>query len=162
MEGQWAAPHFLGKEVNSFKTHWQFSIATNENLYLSVNDTIMISVFDGKAHLKPKPLKLQNNTNMQGMMPYIAPDESYILYSIRKNKADKFSDLYISYRLKNGKWTDPVNLGSDINTAKNEYLPIVSGDGKYLFFVSNREEGDFLRFWVSAKIIEKLKPKELK
>ncbi|MBU2650028.1 MAG: hypothetical protein KKA81_03760, partial [Bacteroidetes bacterium] len=48
----WTSPKSLGEDVNAFKTHWQFSIAKNENLYFS-SDGIRVSVFDGDKHLKP-------------------------------------------------------------------------------------------------------------
>jgi len=53
-------------------------------------------------------------------------------------------------------------MGSLINTDMLERFPSISPDGKYLFFTRNKgsEISDF--YWVSAKIIEELKPKELK
>lgn len=80
------------------------------------------------------------------------------------------SDLYVSFLLDDGSWSEPVNLGETINTTSNERFPSLSNNGKYLFFVSNRslpentasEElpqnglGDV--YWVSADVIYDLKP----
>ena len=74
----WTPLKSLGEEINSFKTHWQFSVATNENLYFS-SGGILVSVFDGDSHLKPVPLKLEDDSNLPGATPFIAPDESYII-----------------------------------------------------------------------------------
>jgi len=95
------------------------------------------------------------------------------------------SDLYISFRKNDGSWTQTKNMGDKINSNEIEYCPYVSPDGKYLFFTSYRRPerafpkglvsyediikmynspqngfGDI--YWVDAKIIEELKPKEVK
>jgi len=49
-------------------------------------------------------------------------------------------DIYMSVRQK-GKWSDPVNLGSPVNTSFWESQPSVSADGKWLYFTSNRPGG---------------------
>jgi Tol biopolymer transport system component len=52
-------------------------------------------------------------------------------------------------------------MGEKINSSKHELCPIVSPDGKFLFFISLRGESKSV-YWVNAKIIENLKPNELK
>jgi outer membrane protein OmpA-like peptidoglycan-associated protein len=49
------------------------------------------------------------------------------------------SDLYMSIR-KDGKWSDPINLGPHINTAGNEMFPTFGPDG-YLYFSSDGHPG---------------------
>jgi len=49
-------------------------------------------------------------------------------------------DIYMSVKQK-GKWSEPVNLGSTVNTASWESQPSVSADGHWLFFTSNRAGG---------------------
>lgn len=51
-------------------------------------------------------------------------------------------------------------MGAKINTPGNEICPVVTPDGKYLFFNSTRS-GVQNAYWVDAKIIEDLKPKNL-
>jgi hypothetical protein len=160
---KWTKPHSLGEDVNSFKTHWQFTVAKNENLYFSSEGNIMVSVFNGDTHLKPVPLKLNSDKNLEGGTPYIAPDESYLLFSKAGNNNDDSTDLYISYRLNNGKWSSGKNLGTNINSPGSyDLCPKVSPNGKFLFFISRRNGPDFQIFWVDAQVIEELKPKELK
>ncbi len=160
---KWTTLRSLGEEVNSFPTHWQFTTAKNENLYFSSDGIVMVSVFDGKRHLKPIPLKLESNKNLEGGTPYIAPDESYLIYSIGRNERDEYTDLYISYRLKNNKWTEPINLGPSINIKDNfDLCPRISPNGKYLFFISRRNSPEFRIYWADAGFIEALKPDKLR
>ncbi|HSG28209.1 MAG TPA: hypothetical protein VLA34_06995, partial [Candidatus Krumholzibacterium sp.] len=62
-------------------------------------------------------------------------------------------DLYISYRMADGSWTDPVNLGDRINTGEFEYYPRLSPDGRYLFFIRSMNV-----YWVSTGFIDRLRP----
>ncbi|MBN2431491.1 MAG: PD40 domain-containing protein [Acidobacteria bacterium] len=152
----WSALHSLGDPVNDFPTHWQFSIAMNENLYFSTGGKVVVSVFDGHHHQKPVPLKQVNNEDLEGGTPFIAPDESYLMVSIEK-------DLHISYRLSDNKWTEPVNLGPSINMNDcYDLCPRISPDGKYLFFISRRSGPDFRIYWSEAGFIERLKPEHVK
>ena len=43
---KWTKPCSLSEDVNSFKTHWQFTAARNENLYFSSGGNIMVSIFN--------------------------------------------------------------------------------------------------------------------
>jgi hypothetical protein len=150
-DGKWTPAHSVGDEINSCKIHWQFSAAENENLYFSSENHILVSVFDGTQYLKPVPLTLENNELIKGETPFIAPDESYLIYSSGFDKQD--SDLYISYRLDNKKWTKPINLGPSINIEGNLNLcPKISPDRKYLFFISRRFGPDFQIFWADADL----------
>lgn len=45
-------------------------------------------------------------------------------------------DIYIS-KLVNGQWSEPINLGTTINTTRQELSPSLSADGMFLYFASN-------------------------
>lgn len=47
------------------------------------------------------------------------------------------TDLYVTRLLPNGDWGEPQNLGSTINTIYDEDFPVLSQDGKILYFSSN-------------------------
>lgn len=47
-------------------------------------------------------------------------------------------DIWLMHRdSSNGNWGEPINLGPDINTAKDEISPFIVSDGQNLFFSSN-------------------------
>ncbi|MBA3768590.1 MAG: PD40 domain-containing protein [Acidobacteria bacterium] len=60
-------------------------------------------------------------------------NESYIIFSSRRAGGLGNSDLFVSFRQKDGTLAEPVNLGASINTDQHEFCPIVTPDGKYLF-----------------------------
>jgi SAM-dependent methyltransferase len=71
-------------------------------------------------------------------------------------------DLFISFMLTDGNWTDPVTMGTSINTNQMERFSTVSSDGKYLFFTRDTPGYDEDVYWVSAKIIDDLKKESIK
>ena len=82
--------------------------------------------------------------------PYIAPDESYIIFDAQETSEGENGDLFISFN-DNGTWTASYNLGSKINTEYSESTATVSPDGKYLFFSRARqiEKEDGSSYWTS-------------
>lgn len=97
---------------------------------------------------------------------FVSPDESYMIISCwdhPDNIGSGQGDLYITFQKDDGTWTEEINMGELVNTRFGENCPQLSPDGKYFFF--NRYDPDSKTgniYWVDAKIIEDLKPKELK
>ncbi|TVZ41851.1 WD40 repeat protein [Alteromonadaceae bacterium 2753L.S.0a.02] len=92
--------------------------------------------------------------------PFIAPDESYLIFDSKREGGYGNSDLYISYRHKDGSWGEPINLGDKINTKAWEASATVTPDGKYLFFNRNMGSDKYENvdiFWVDAQFIKTLK-----
>ncbi|WP_198664893.1 OmpA family protein [Lewinella sp. IMCC34191] len=50
------------------------------------------------------------------------------------------SDLYRCYRLPDGGWSEPINLGSGVNTPYDEEAPFLSNDSETLYFSSMGHE----------------------
>jgi len=117
-------------------------------------------LIDGKYE-EPKVLSVEINTGIKNINhPFIAPDESYLIWDAVREEGFGKSDIYISFKQNDGSWGPAINFGDSINTEAWEAAASITPDGKYLFF--NRNMGsdsyeDVDIFWVDAKIIEKLK-----
>lgn len=118
-------------------------------------------LIDGKYE-EPKLLGPQFGIGRYNAHPYIAPDESYIMFDSVRDAGHGSSDLYISFRKADGSWGPAINLGDEINTGFSEKNPSVSPDGKFLFFDRRTKRGnaDVTIYWVDAQIIETLRPQE--
>ena len=118
-------------------------------------------VIDGKREA-PKPFGPEINSGRWNGHPYIAPDDSYIMWSGEQEGTFGKNDLYISFRKEGGTWGKAINMGSTINTDAEEGAPRVTPDGKYIMFgrsfYPKAPHNDL--YWVSAQIIEDLRPKE--
>jgi hypothetical protein len=155
----WGAPQNPGSPFNPMKTMC-VSTARDGTVY-----TTDISDGPGKEFIavtKPVEGKYQKlerigppiNVGAQDMYPFVAPDESFLLFNTKRPAEGVNSGLFISFRAQDGTWGDP--RGVDIGFSAG--LPIVSPDGKYLFFTAGeRRKSDI--YWVDAKIIDELRPK---
>ena len=160
----WSGPKLIDDVVCQHPTHWTFSLARNGNLYFtseisgSGNQDIYISKFVGGKYQIPE--KLDGGINSEGLdfTPFVAPDESYLVFA-RKGPDTKKSDLYISFKSKDGSWSKAVSLGIIVNSDKHDLAPYVTPDGKYLFYISQKEKMNGIH-WVSTKVIEELRPNE--
>ncbi len=152
----WTEPKPVDPIVNDYPHHWQVSVDADHTLYFSSSipeghgegDIYYSKLVDGKWQ-KPQNLGPPINTDKTEGMPFIAPDNSYLLFS-------RNYDLYISYRKEDGGWTEPENLGKPINSPSIDICPMVTLDGKYMFFISQRG-GENHIWWVDAGFIKKLK-----
>lgn len=129
---------------------------------------------------KPQIVSLVNLSYETFFQPVLSPNGQYLI--ITKRTSQRGFDLFVLFKRNDGSWSNPVNLGEEINSKYMDKAPGFSPDGKYLFFVSSRQhkhknpqkkwysqlfegrEEIFTAdiYWADAKIIEELKPKELK
>ncbi|OGU59809.1 MAG: hypothetical protein A2V66_05285 [Ignavibacteria bacterium RBG_13_36_8] len=143
-----------------------FCFASNGNLYFDAGGPdetgkwswrIYFSECKNGIYLEPQLMGDMINEGRICQYPFIASDESYLIFSSDREGTFGSGDLYISYRNTNGKWSIPVNMEKSINTSSQERSPSVSTDGRYLFFTRHNKNTlqDF--FWIDAKIINTLK-----
>lgn len=117
---------------------------------------------DGKRE-DPTPFGREINTGKWNAHPYIAPDESYIMWDGEREGGFGSNDLYISFRRADGSWGDAINLGDKVNTEAEEGGPHITPDGKFLIFnrmvpYTNGKSGSQSDlYWIDAQFIEDLK-----
>ena len=122
-------------------------------------DVIRISTLtDGKRD-EPRLLGKEINTGKWNAHPFIAPDESYLIWDGERDEGFGGIDLWISFKQRDGSWGEAINMGPEINTDVREASAYVTPDGKYLLFNRHTESRDGDIFWVDAQIIETLRPK---
>jgi outer membrane protein OmpA-like peptidoglycan-associated protein/tetratricopeptide (TPR) repeat protein len=100
----------------------------------------------------PAPGKI--NTNLNEGAQNISQDGNWLIFT-GCNYPEGFGscDLYISYKTKNGGWSEAENLGSTINTSAWESAPSLSPDKKDLYFSSTRTGGYGARdLWVTHRL----------
>ena len=86
----------------------------------------------------PKYEKLSRGKNEYG---YLSNDGKTLLMAFSEKKNSDEDDIYASFLEKDGSWSEPINLGDDVNTNFTETTPFLAADGKTLYFSSNREGG---------------------
>jgi outer membrane protein OmpA-like peptidoglycan-associated protein/tetratricopeptide (TPR) repeat protein len=67
----------------------------------------------------------------------VTPDGQQMYFSSDRPGGFGKRDIYRIVRLPNGAWSEPVNLGPNVNTAEDEDSPFIAVDNKTLYFSSN-------------------------
>jgi len=155
----WSELKFLPDIINSTPgIHFAASIDLKGNVYFGARQkgTVIsrIYVSEYTKRIYTKPVIIENLKDIDAYSPYIAPDGEYLIFSSRDS-----GRLMVSFRKKDGGWTE----GQLINES-NEYpdrCPIVSHDGKFLFYLHYVDDR-YIPYWIDARIIKELKPEELK
>lgn len=143
----WSAPVNVGAPVNANGNEWHPTLASDGTLYFGSDraggkgrtDIYRSRLVAGK-YTEPENLGDNVNTRFDEFEPFVAPDQSYMIFMAARPDGRGASDLYISYQ-RAGAWTKAENLGDKINSSGSEYSPKVSPDGKYFFWTSTRGFG---------------------
>jgi ankyrin repeat protein len=158
----WSEPQIIEGGPNTLDLHWEFSVAANGSIYSPGDGDIYVSRLVDGVYQRPENLGAPVNSDADEGAPFIAPDESYLIFMrARHGENLGYLDLWISFRDESGGWTVPLNLGMPVSTRANEICPIVSHDGKYLFFNSSRAGNDD-NYWVDASFIKDLRRQALR
>jgi Tol biopolymer transport system component len=164
----WSEPKPISEIVGRMTIRWKISMSKKGTLYFGSTDAggrgasdIYMSRFSEGEYSKPENLGDRINTEFSETAPFISPDENTLIFGRQGYPYQSGKNgLYISYLGRDGKWTEPIHMGETINSG-GAGNPYVTPDGQYLFFNSGRN-GNYDIYWVSAMIIDELRPKELK
>ncbi len=142
------------------------------------------SKFNNGKYETAEKLPKQVNCGKNRFNAFVAPDESYVIVPV-VGMEDGLGgvDYYIVFRNKDDTWNEPINMGSKINSPTGaNWSMYVTHNQEYIFYMATKElpeenlpetiNYDFFSnlkdsplngnpdiFWVDAKIIEKLRPK---
>ncbi|MEP7128814.1 MAG: OmpA family protein, partial [Chitinophagales bacterium] len=72
---------------------------------------------------------------------YVCHNGKILFFTSTRTGGKGGSDIWISTKDKNGKWSIPVNAGDSINTPLDEKTPFIHSDGKTLYFSSPGHPG---------------------
>ncbi len=108
-------------------------------LYLIRDGNIYVSEFDsasgvwGEAKALPEPI---NTSRSEESSAFVSNDGEIMFFCSNREGGYGGVDIYRSYRLPNGNWGVPQNVGDVINTPYNEYSPIMHPTQNILYFSS--------------------------
>jgi OmpA-OmpF porin, OOP family len=151
--GQWGPGRRMAFPLNKEDYNCLYSITPDgstmlvKGAYVSGNyETRGFSLSKRTANGWDVPKKI-NLPGYEGMSKgqfdcgFLSSDGKTLLMAFSEKKNSKEDDVYVSFRLKDGSWSKPMNLGADINTNGTETTPFLAPDGVTLYFSSDREGG---------------------
>jgi len=143
----WSAPERV-RELASPGNEWFPNQAADGTLYFGSERREGNLGPDGTADLyrarwlgdrfaPPENLGPAVNTAGQDIEPWIAPDQSYLVFASKGRTDSRSYDFYVSRRSGNG-WSEPRPLGGGVNSAGWEFAGRFSPDGRTFLFASNK------------------------
>ncbi len=102
---------------------------------------ISMAFNEGGKFTKPQSVEVENEYNYSNKADFfLVPGGSALIQAVERDDTYGGRDLYVSFR-NGGIWSEPKNLGGDINTASEEAAPFLGQDGKTLYFSSSGYSG---------------------
>ena len=153
IEGQWSVPVHGGRVLNDRSHNAVAGIsADGSQLFLcghydptgavAKTQGISISKNRGGGWSTPENIYIPYFQNKSARLNgYITPDNGVFIFSADTYGTRGVEDIYISFN-EDGRWTEPKNLGKEINTQFQEMSPSLSLDGMTLYFSSNGRKGN--------------------
>jgi len=86
---------------------------------------------------EPENLGRNINTESWESSPSVSPDKRALYFSSNRPGGYGGKDLYVSYRMPNGKWGPAKNMGPSVNTSGDELAPFIHADNATLYFTSD-------------------------
>ena len=105
------------------------------------NCDLYFSAFNNGKWSEPYNLGAPVNTNHWESTPSISADGKTLFFSSSRPGGYGGKDIWLTRLNDKNKWTEPVNLGSVINTEGDEMSPFIHFDGKTLYFASDGRVG---------------------
>ncbi len=148
-DGQWSKLTNIGKPLNNSGDNLVISSTADNNtlllegLYDSKGEHISdkgISITtkkdDGTWNI-PTQVTIKNYYNddiYESFCPTI--DRKVMIMSLNRKDSYGEKDLYVSFLLADGTYSEPKNMGAVINSSSNEGTPFIAPDSKTLYFYS--------------------------
>lgn len=135
------------------------------------------------VYQEPELLPPQVNQGRARYNAFVDPDERYLFLGVVGGPGGlRGTEYCVVFRSSDDRWSEPVNLGSAVNTGGTyEYSPYVSPDGRF-FFMTGRPDWELLApngqasaqgiraladepnngawdiYWMDAAFLERLRP----
>ncbi len=143
----WSGPVHLGNVINTDESESSASMTNNGSIYfhkaVGGNSDLWVSRLEKGKYQTPENLGTPINTTVASESnPYIAPDESYLIYFSTIERAPDRPDLLISRR-ENGGWGAPERIDAPINSDASEFTPWMH-DGRLYFSRNVKRAGGFI------------------
>ncbi len=165
-KGSWSVPKNMGNAINTAYFECDANFTSDNNTILFVSDRpspyseywpknqykygsswgntdIYVSEKVNGQWTKPVNLGKVINTKFAERNPYLHPDGKTLYFTSEGHPGMGGLDVFKATRLKDDSWTEwsePVNLGKQINTSKNDWGYAFTTNGEKAFFAASRSE----------------------
>ncbi|GEM_PF-303047 len=149
--GLWTIPVRAGGRINSARGFEPSVFITDDEQTMFVvseipsgfggRDIYMTTKDDQDAWKPLKSLGRNINTRYDEDAPFLTKDGKTLYFSSRGHNSLGDYDIFKTTRDENGKWGEPENLGTPINTPGNDIYFVTSDEGAIGYYASDRKGG---------------------
>jgi outer membrane protein OmpA-like peptidoglycan-associated protein len=145
--GKWTPLKNIGLPLNNYENNSVISVSPDGNTLLISNtynpdgsprrEGVSISKRSVSGWSLPVAQKIENFYNNNKFKNFfLSADQTKLLMSLERNDTKGDLDLYISFVNEDGTWTEPLNLGANVNTYAADITPFLAADNITLYYAS--------------------------
>jgi outer membrane protein OmpA-like peptidoglycan-associated protein len=151
--GEWEKSKNMGEPLNTKGPNFISSITPDGNAMTvllgneytnrdKMKPGVSVSTKTSDGWSKPQSLEIINAfiESTDGNY-FLANNRRVLIMAIDRYDTQGGKDLYVSFLQRDKKWTEPMNLGNDVNTAHMESSPYLAADNETLYFSSKGFSG---------------------
>jgi len=144
----WSQPQYIGQHIHA-------SATDDGTLYLMVEGRdrarpafrkLINGTYSGYEFVEPSEYFMENDAHL-----VVDPKGRYIIFDSQSRPRIGECRLFISFRRRNGRWTEPASMGTRI--MQPAAMAWISYDGRYIFFKAGSDV-----YWVDAELTEEFRP----
>lgn len=141
---KWKTARNLGKPINTPENEGAFSTSADGQYLFFTSCSrpggigscdIWVSKLTGERWSEPFNLGSPVNTKYWETQPSLTSDGKTLFFTSSRPDGYGGSDIWMTQFTDKG-WSDPENLGNQINTGSDEQFPFIHPDGQTLYFTS--------------------------
>lgn len=149
--GKWGDAQSMGTPINTDDNNAICSISSDGRLVLLINvykpDGTLAKGLSRSRKQKngwtfPQEVKIRNYVNESNYSEFaLAPNGRVLVMTAQTKNTYGNKDLYVSFMQSDSTWSEPQNMGPNINTAEAESTPFLAADNKTLYFSTAGHSG---------------------
>jgi OOP family OmpA-OmpF porin len=152
-KGNWLPYKNIGRPLNNDSHNYVVSVSPDNNTLLlgnrynpdgksSSGKGVSIANKTRDGWEIPKPMEIESFVNLDEHCEYfLSNTKKELLMTIETKESIGYRDMYVSFSTGQNSWSEPISLGSVINTSGDEAYPFMASDGKTLYFASQGHPG---------------------
>lgn len=152
VKGEWTLAENLGalnnegpNFISSITPDGKTIVLLKGNDYLKDGQSmpgVTISNKTAEGWSQPMDVEIENDYNLSDKANFfLANNRKVLLMSVEREDTKGNRDLYAAFLKNDSTWSEPVNLGPQVNSAAEEFAPFLAMDGKTLYFSSDGFSG---------------------
>lgn len=149
-DGGWSPPESIASTINSPYNEGTCTVTADGNILIYTScdapDSegscdLYISYRVNGRWSRPKNMGKEVNSRSWDSQPSLSADGRVLFFSSNRRGGYGGNDIWYTVRRSDGSWAEAKNLGSEVNTDRDEISPFMFFNNEILFFASDGHQG---------------------